>query len=79
MHSARENVCKICLKAIRDTFFSDMIRGGTGGLNILVGMISSRSRNVWLAQRSSHKEIPEERTWSAYCNGFEKHVNLKWF
>ena len=79
MHSAGENVCKICLKAIRDTFFPNMIRGETGGLNTLVGVISSRSRNVWPAQRSSHNEIPDESTWSAYCNGFKKHVNLKWF
>ena len=44
IYAAGKIFAKICLQAIRDTFFSNMrfvIRGGTGGLNFLVGVISN--------------------------------------
>ena len=45
MHASGKIFGKICLKAIRDTFFSKMwsvIREGTEGLNFLVGVTSNR-------------------------------------
>ena len=45
MHASGKSFGKICLKAIRDIFFSNMwpvIRGGIWEPNFLVGVISSR-------------------------------------
>ena len=89
MYAANKIFGNICLKALRDTFFSNMlsvIRVGTGALNFLVGVVLNRRGKFKLlllqgvspnscfrgTSLSSHKENPEEGSWSAYCNDFEK-------
>ena len=73
---------KICLKAIRDTFLSNMwskIKGGIRALNFLVEVISSRRENFKLLalQEDPSSQLPPlvwhpNGAWSAYCNDFQK-------
>ena len=74
---------KICLKAIRDTFFFQYVvyDQGTGGLNFLVGVISNilackdtlQTPSIIGTSWSPHRNtLRKGHNWSAYCNDFEK-------
>ena len=90
MHATDKIFGKICRKAIRDTFFFNVVyvQDRDEGTRFLSGVISNRrGKFTFLGLQgdlpipslsgtswSPHKENPDEGAWSVYCDDFEKRV-----
>ena len=78
IHASCKIFDKICLKAIRDTFFPNMwfvIKGQ--GTQFFCGCDIQQKDTPQIpflkgTSWSPHKENPEEGAWYAYCNDFEQ-------